>query len=88
MLGGGQRLLSGQRPDPLQRLETDGSHDNEFAGHGLEEQRGLADHGAQLGFDARRADQFFEVLQPGPTLAAERDGIRFTGIQPIDEGVT
>ena len=39
----------------------------------------------EFGLDAGRADQLFEVLQPCGALAAERDGIGFTGVQPIDE---
>ena len=41
----------------------------------------------QFGLDAGRADEFFEVLQPRRALAAERDGIGLTGVQPIDERV-
>ena len=85
--GGGQRLFGGQRPDPLQRLEADRPHDDELARNGLENQRRLTDDLTQLGFDARRADQLLQVLQPGAALAAERDRIRLSGVQPIDEGV-
>ena len=84
----GQWFLSGQRTDPLKGLEADGSHDDQLARHRLEQQLGLSHHGAQLGFDAGRTDQFFQVLQPRAALAAKCDGIRFAGIQTIDEGVT
>jgi hypothetical protein len=87
LLGGGQRLFSGQRPDPSQWLEADRTHHDQLAGHRLEKQRGLTDDLTELGFDARRADELFQVLQPGATLAAERDRIRLSGVQPIDEGV-
>ena len=87
LLGGGQRLLGGQRPHPLHRLEADRPHDDQLAGHRLEKQRRLTDDLTELGFDARRADQLLQVLQPGAALAAERDRIRLPGVQPIDEGV-
>ena len=69
------------------RLEADRPHDDELAGHGLEEQCGLTDDLAQLGFDACRADELLEVLQPGAALAAECHGVGLTGVQPIDERV-
>ena len=87
LFGRGQRLLGGQRADPLHRFEADRPHDDELAGHGLEEQCGLTDDLAQLGFDACRADELLEVLQPGAALAAECHGVGLTGVQPIDERV-
>ena len=41
LLGGGHRLLGGQRADPLQRLEADRAHHDQLAGHRLEQQLGL-----------------------------------------------
>ncbi len=69
------------------RFEADGPHDDQLAGHGLEQQCGLTDDLAQLGFDACRADELLEVLQPGAALAAECHGVGLTGVQPIDERV-
>ena len=87
LFGCGQRLLGGQRADPLHGFEADRPHDDEFAGHGLEQEFGLGHDLAQFGLDAGRADQLFEVLQPRGALAAERDGVGLTGVQPIDERV-
>ena len=54
---------------------------------GSQQQLGLADDLAQLGLDACRADQLFEVLQPVAALAAERHGIGLARVQQVDEGV-
>ena len=83
----GQRLVGGQRAHPLHRLEADRTHHDEFAGDRLQQQRGLADDLAELGLDARGADQLLEVLQPVAALTAERDGVRLTGVQQVDERV-
>src|SRR6202790_4174261 len=87
LLGRWQRLFGGQGPYPLQRFEADRAHHDKLAGHRLEKQRGLTDDLTEFGFDARRADQLFQVLQPGAALAAERDRIGLSGIQTIDKGV-
>jgi len=86
LLGGGQGLFGGQSAHPLHGLEADRSHHDQFAGHRLEQQFGLADDLAQLRFDAGRADELLEVFQPGAALTAECDGVGLTGIQTIDEG--
>ncbi len=88
LLRGGQRLFGGQRPDPLQRLEADRPHHDQFAGDRLEEERGLADDLAQLGLDAGRADQLLQVLQPRTALTTKRHRIRLAGVQTIDEGMS
>ena len=85
---GGQRLLSGQRPHPLQRLKTDRPHHNQLAGHRLQKQRRLTNDLTELGFNTRRTDQLLQILQPRATLAAERNRIRLPGVQPIDKGVS
>ena len=87
VLGGRQRLLGGQRADPLQRLETDGANHDQLAGQRLQQQLGLPDQRADLRLDPGRVDQLLEVLQPGTALPAECHGVGLAGMQPIDEGV-
>ena len=86
-LADGHRLLGGQRTHPLHRLEADRTHHDQLAGDRLEQQLGLADQRRELGFDPGRGDQFFEGLQPGAALTAERDGVGLAGSQTVDEGV-
>ena len=87
LLGRGQRLVGGEGAHPLHGLEADGPHDDELARDGLEQQGRFADDLAELGFDAGRADELLEVLQPGGTLATERDGIGFAGIEQVYESM-
>ena len=87
VLDGGQRLVGGQRADPLHRFEADRAHHHQFPRQRLEQQLGLGDQLADLGLDPCRVHQLLEVLQPGAALAAERDRVRLTGVQSIDEGV-
>ena len=87
VLRGGQRLVGGQRADPLHRLEADRTHHDQLARQRFEQQFGLTDQRADLRFDTCRIDEFLEVLQPGATLAAERHRVRLAGVQSIDECV-
>ena len=87
LLGGGQRFLGAERPDPPHGLKTDGPHDDQFAGQRLQQQLGLTDDFVELRLDTSRADQFLQVLQPRAALTAEDDRIGFADTETIDYGM-
>ncbi len=81
------RILSRQCAHPLQRLETDRTNHDQLSRHRFEQQFHLADQCRQLGLDPGRGNQFFQGLQPGAALAAERDSVRLAGSQTINQSM-